>query len=245
MRISRHKSLKKALRFYKAAFDFVDPYHVVCDPSFVEASVENKFNVKDDLSNLLAGRVTPMVTSCVMSHLRRNGRVNPAALGVGKSCFRLKCFHDEKKPLSASDCIVDQLKNENQRHFLVASQDGSLTARARNIPGTPVLSIHGNMLHLEPPSERSKEAAQHRELKRRLPKLSEITDASVEESGEQDPVGGEKAKRSKKRKGANPLSCLPRKLKVGHIEEGSSSTGDKAKKRIRSRKTQIIISSEQ
>lgn len=236
MRISRHKSLKKSLRFYKAAFDFVDPFHVVSDPSFIEASVESKFNLKDDLANLLSGRVTPMVTSCVMAHLRRNGRVNTGALFVGKACFRLKCYHDEKNPLPAADCIVEQLRNENQRHFFIATQDEGLKTRVRCVPGSPVLSIAGNMLMLESPSEKSREAAQHRELKRRLPKLSELTNEEESAKTETDENGGEKKKKKRRIKGANPLSCLPKKVMKLSSEANINSSAEPVMKRVRSKR---------
>ena len=236
MRVTRHKAFKRALRFYKAAFDFVDPYHVLLDPSFIELCVKGKLNLKNDLSTLLSGRMTPMVTSCVMCHLRKNGRKDPDSLFVGKSCYRLKCNHDEKNPLSSEECMISQLKGDNQRHFIIASQEDSLKAKARVVPGTPVLSLHGNMMMLESPSNESREAAQHRELKRRLPKLSETMDdsgSSDEESGDgQESVTKKKKKR--KMKGANPLSCLPKKIKLH--EEPSTTDG---KKRVRSKRIRV------
>lgn len=234
MRISRHKSLKKSLRFYKAAFDFVDPYHIVCDPTFIESAVESKLSLNDDLSALLSGRVTPMVTSCVMAHLRRNGRINPNALFVGKACFRLKCNHDEKNPLTSADCLYQQLKNENQRHFFIATQDEELKLRVRAVPGTPVLTINGKMLILESPSNQSRQSAQHRELKRRLPKLSELPDDGDEKSIDETGLETESKKKKRKRKGANPLSCLPKKSKVVNQVTASPNT---SKKRVRSKRS--------
>ena len=231
MRITRHKSFKKSLRFFKAAFDYVDPFHVIIDTSFIETSVTEKVTLKDDLSTLLAGRVTPMVTSCVMCHLRKNGRKNPAALMVGKSCFRLKCQHDEKNPLSAADCMASQLGKDNVRHFFVATQDDGLKRRARQIPGTPVMCMHGNMLMIESPSDESRAAAQHMEQKRRLPKLSEQAD---EDSSDEETVEGSGVKKRKRRqKGANPLSCRPRKIKDSNTVAGD----EPVKKRTRSKRT--------
>jgi U3 small nucleolar RNA-associated protein 23 len=233
MRITRHKAFKRALRFYKAAFDYVDPYHVIIDPSFLECCVKGKLRLKDDLSTLLAGRVTPMVTSCVMCHLRRNGRNDPDTLNLGKSCYRLKCNHDEKNPLSSADCMISQLGKDNQRHFMIASHDDAAKARARVIPGTPILSIHGKMCMLESPSDESRQAAQHRELKRRLPKLSEIgSDSDSSDEGDSGPdATDQKKKKKRKQKGANPLSCLPKKIKVPSSPESS----EPPKKRVRSK----------
>lgn len=238
MRITRHKSLKKSLRFFKAAFDYVDPYHVVIDPCFIETAVQYKIKLKDDLSNLLSGRVTPMVTSCVMSHLRRNGRNNPDALMAGKSFFRLKCHHDDKNPLSAADCMIAQLGKENLRHFFIAAQGDDIKARARQIPGTPVLSIHGRILMLESPSEQSRNVAQHMEQKRRLPKLSETADDDGSSVDDEADVFS-KNKKKRKRKGANPLSCLPKKQQ----EPAAFPAPDQAvkKKRVRSKRFQPAI----
>jgi U3 small nucleolar RNA-associated protein 23 len=237
MRVTRHKALKRALRFYKAAFDFVDPYHVIIDPSFLEFSITSRLNLKSDLSVLLSGRVTPMVTSCIMSHLRRNGRTKTDALLLGKSCYRLKCNHDEKNPLSTEDCIISQLGKDNPRHFMVATQIDSLKSSARVIPATPVLSIHGKLLMLESPSVESREAAQHREAKQKLPKLSETLNNFAQKSEDEslgESKSGEKKKRRKR--GANPLSCLPKKIKISTNDSGTQNSSPR-KKRVRSKKS--------
>jgi U3 small nucleolar RNA-associated protein 23 len=231
MRITRHKSLKKSLRFFKAAFDYVDPFHVIIDPAFIELTVQYKIRLKEDLTNMLSGRVTPMVTECIMCHLRRNGRAKTDALLMGKSCYRLKCGHDGKNPLSPAECVLAQLENENPRHFLVATQEDDLKGKARVIPGTPVLSIHGSLLMLESPSNESREAAEHRELKRKRPKLSENTESDDYDESETETADPKKS-RKKKRKGANPLSC--KKKQVKPIVTQSPSEGKK--KRIRSKR---------
>jgi U3 small nucleolar RNA-associated protein 23 len=232
MRITRHKAFKKSLRFFKAAFDFVDPFHIIVDPTFIDSAVVGQIKLKEDLSSILAGRVTPMVTECVMCHLRRNGRTNTPALLIGKSCYRLKCSHDPKNPLSPADCIISQLEKENPRHFFIASQDDSLKARARTISGTPVLSIHGNLLMLESPSEESRKSAEHRELKRRLPKLSERNE-DTDDSSNEDPVGPENSIRKKRRGGPNPLSIKKKKMKeMAHAHPGA----EPRKKRVRSKR---------
>ena len=213
MRITRHKAFKKALRFYKAAYDYVDPFHVIAHPSFIDSAVTGKINLKDDLSKLLAGRVTPMVTECIMSYLRKNGRTNTQSLLMGKCCYRLKCGHDHKKPLTPSDCIISQLEKDNPRHFFIASQDDEVKTLARKIPGTPVMSIHGNLLMLESPSEESRITAEHRDIKRRLPKLWE--EKVLEQSSSEDEEGcTEKPIKKKKKKGRNPLSCKAKKRKM-------------------------------
>jgi U3 small nucleolar RNA-associated protein 23 len=236
MRVTRHKAFKRALRFYKAAFDFVDPYHVLLGPCFLPLCAKGKVNIKDDLSLLLSGRVTPMVTSCVMCHLRKNGRKDPESLILGKQCYRLKCGHDEKNPLPSEECMISQLGKDNPRHFIIAAQEDSVKMKARVIAGTPVLSLHGKTLMLESPSQESREAAQHRELKRRLPKLSEVMDESLssdDETGSDMNRLNDKALRKRKKrkiKGANPLSCLTKKTKIHQIEQGEG------KKRVRSRR---------
>lgn len=232
MRITRHKAFKKALRFYKAAFDFVDPFHVILDPTFLDSAVVEKLDLKSDLSSYLSGRVTPMVTSCVMCHLRKNGRTKTEALMMGKSCFRLKCGHDESKPLSAADCIISQLGKENQRHFLIASQDDSLKSQARRVPGTPVITVNGRLLILEAPSDESRAVAQHREEKRRLPMLSEIVESESSDSDSEEAKSGKK-KRKRRQKGANPLSCRPKRIKLPPSTD--EPVGEKPK-RVRSKR---------
>jgi U3 small nucleolar RNA-associated protein 23 len=237
MRITRHKTFKKALRFFKAAFDLVDPYHVILDPSFIDSSVCAKINPKEDLAKLLAGRVTPMVTECIMCHLRKNGRSKTEALLFGKSCYRLKCGHDGKNPLSPTDCVLAQLDKENPRHFLVATQEDDLKARSRVVPGTPVLSIHGSLLMLESPSNESRKAAEHRELKRKLPKLSEKPECDDGSSNsDTDTVDQSKAHKKRRKSGPNPLSCKRKQTKAQTQPIVPDTTHPK-KKRVRSKRT--------
>ena len=233
MRITRHKAFKKALRFFKAAFDFVDPYHVILDPTIIDSAVIGKIRPKEDLSKLLSGRVTPMVTECIMSHLRRNGRAKTDALLMGKSCYRLKCGHDAKNPLSPTDCVLAQLESENPRHFFVATQDDDLKSKARVIPGTPVLSIHGSLLMMESPSNESRQAAEHRELKRKLPKLSEKPESSDSDDSDSESPDLSKPRKKKRKGGANPLSC--KKKQVKPVITPAASEGKK--KRVRSKRS--------
>ena len=235
MRITRHKAFKKSLRFYKAAYDYVDPYHVIIHPSFIDSAVTGKINLKDDLSNLLAGRVTPMVTECIMRHLRKNGRTNTQALLTGKACFRLKCGHDDKYTMTPSDCTISQLGKDNPRHFLVAAQDDDVKASARRIPGTPVMSIHGNLLMLESPSEESRLTAEHRDIKRRLPKLWEERVLEESSSDEDNPSANPEVKKKKKKKksGPNPLSCKKR------IQKESVVVVSEKTKRVRTKRESI------
>lgn len=234
MRISRHKAFKKSLRFFKAAFDYVDPYHVVVDPSFIDSSVKGNINLNVDLSQLLSGRVTPMVTECIMQFLRKNGRTNTPALLIGKACYRLKCGHMGSTCISPSECVLAQLGTENPRHFLVATQEDDLKAKARIVAGTPVLSIHGNLLMLESPSEESRKLAEHRESKRRLPKLSEtIAEESSSGSSDEDVQEGASKKKKKARKGkkgVNPLACKKRKT----VEPPTAARNEP--KRVRSKR---------
>lgn len=237
MRITRHKALKKALRFYKAAFDYVDPFHVIAHPTFIDCAVIGKVDLKNDLSKVLDGRVTPMVTECTMTFLRKNGRTNTPSLLVGKSCYRLKCGHDPKHPLTPSECILSQLGKENVRHFFVAAQEDALKASARKVPGTPVMSIHGNLLMLEAPSAESRASAEHREEKRRLPKLWEKTAGDSDDSGSESETTKARNKKFKK-KGKNPLCCKAKKVKVHPVIENVEK-----KKRVRSKRMVTATSS--
>lgn len=237
MRISRHKAFKKSLRFFKAAFDYVDPYHVIVDPSFIDLAVKSEIRLNEDFSQLLAGRVTPMVTECIMSHLRKNGRTNTAALMMGKACYRLKCGHMGASCLSPSECVLSQLGTDNVRHFFVASQEDDLKAKARLVPGTPVLSLHGKLLMLESPSEESRKNAEHREAKRRLPKLSEVCEKETKEkTANESPALVAKSKQ-RKVKGVNPLAAKRKRLKPQQVQ-GESPV---KKARVRSRRAIPLI----
>merc|ERR1712226_290030 len=115
-----------------------------------------------------------------------------------------RCGH---KAVPASQCIASLVRAESNQHFIVASQDYGLRTELRDIPGTPLLYLHGNSPTLEKPSEMTKEqiekeSEQKTQLTEHQAKTIKVLKKQV--FGE-EPVKPKKKKRGPK--GPNPLSC--------------------------------------
>lgn len=112
--------------------------------------------------------------------------------------------------LPGNMCILDLIGKTNPNHYVVATQDQGLKSALRQIPGVPLMYISGPGLTVEPPSTASRTAHVARESakmdvasweKRHLPSLrTEEAAASAETN------------KKRKRRGQNPLSCLPKKV---------------------------------
>merc|ERR1712060_721916 len=118
-----------------------------------------------------------------------------------------KCGHLD--PVSACQCIREQIGNNNERKFMVATQDMELARGLRGIPGVPILRLNGPVPFLEEPSNVTRKLADTCETKKlvpsaweqeKLPALHERVLKSVESA--------QKPQKKRKSKGVNPLSCL-------------------------------------
>merc|ERR1711971_1114643 len=149
-----------------------------------------------------------------MAELRKLGDRALGAAIIAKGYYRVKCGHDH--PISAAECLRQQIGEKNDRHLMVATQDTELVRVLREVPGVPLLRLNGPVPVLEEPSVKSKQAAAAGEDKKlkasdwekpKLPVLREH-EAKVAEAMAAAP------KKRKGPKGANPLSCMkPKKNK--------------------------------
>jgi U3 small nucleolar RNA-associated protein 23 len=202
MRITRKKGIRKTLSFYKTCFGLRDPYRVLIDISYIEAALQGKIHVKDQLLKMLDGRVTPMVTDCVLKEISNGGTRLHGHSIVAKPFYRLKCNHKPSK--SSSDCFIDQVNDaSSNKGLMVATNDDSLKSRLRSIGGVPVLCIHGQVPILEGPSDQSKLIAKQREVSKSTVPEWEKEIHGLESEDEEAPV-----KKKKKQKNPNPLSVM-------------------------------------
>mmetsp|Transcript_58305 Transcript_58305/g.181113 ORF Transcript_58305/g.181113 Transcript_58305/m.181113 type:complete len:323 (+) Transcript_58305:40-1008(+) len=210
MRVKRQKNYRRITRFYRLAFDIQEPYHVLVDGTFLTHALQNKIHVKDQLPKMLNGRVTPMVTPCVLAELRSLGERALGAAIIAKGYYRVKCGHEEA--IGAAECIKEQIGERNDRKFMLASQDPQLIREMRQVPGMPLLRLNGQVPLLEDPSDASKEVASAGEKKKlkpsdwekpRLPVLKAMEAKAAEVAS--------KPRKQKGPKGPNPLSCLKSK----------------------------------
>lgn len=157
---------------------------------------------------------------------------------VAKGFPVFKCGH--KTPMPANSCILSLLGAKNSQHFIVASQDNELRYKIRNIPGVPLLLLHGNCPTLEKPSGMTQEFIEKSSDEKTLLNSHEAQTIKVlkrEVFGEEEP---KKKKKRKGPKGPNPLSCKKKKVKPQNsfngVKDKMESEGKKKKKRRKNKK---------
>lgn len=227
MRRKKHKSTKKAVQFYKINFGFRPPYKVLLDGNFVHAvDALKRGDAKEEVSKLLGDPARVFTTKCVMHELRGLGKDYIATRQACKRYALHKCGHED--PVSAAQCLAEQVVDGNHEHFFIATQDRALQRQVINLPGGAVLYTSVNGIHIENPSEAQKRHVQAKEITgvRFLPLLTKTkvkkdgSDGSGDEegssSGEEEekrrPLTGGKFRRNIA-KGPNPLSMQKKKKK--------------------------------
>jgi U3 small nucleolar RNA-associated protein 23 len=241
MRVQRHKASRKALAFFRLIFGIHPPYRVLLDGNFLATALRLRMEWARLLPKLL--HVVPAlahlhVTQCVMGELEALGEPAAEALALARTLPLLKCRakHGHPDACTAAECARRLVGGANEGKWLVATQDGELRAELRRVPGVPLLLISTNVLILEPPSARSREAAEASEAGKSALSKAEAAavKAAVKGGGGVAAAGGgapaaaggggggggapaQKAQR-RKRKGPsepNPLSQKKRKREPG------------------------------
>lgn len=131
------------------------------------------------------------------------------ALKILKDYPAHKCTH-KFEPVTGSECLISMLVNNNEKHYLIATQDRDLQEKVRALPAVPLLYLHGRTPVLDEPSEVSQVYA-----KQKMSGVLESEKKALEELKEKHGVlSDEGPKKKKKKKGPNPLSCKKKKKKT-------------------------------
>mmetsp|Transcript_148062 Transcript_148062/g.369116 ORF Transcript_148062/g.369116 Transcript_148062/m.369116 type:complete len:314 (-) Transcript_148062:105-1046(-) len=250
MRVKRQKNFRRSLRFYRLAFGVQQPYKVVVDGTFLTNALQNKIHVKEQLPKMLSGKVTPMVTTCMLNELRTLGDRGAGAAFIAKGYYRVKCGHQHN--IGAAKCIKEQIGTTNERKLFVATQDVELALELRKIPGVPIIRLNGQVPYLEEPSNASKSNLKVDEEKKLQPSKWELPKLpALEHHKTLEAVKAErKPAKRKGPKGPNPLSCLKSKKnkQVGDAAAAASPAPHPAEpqkpKRTRSRRMGTVTRAE-
>ncbi len=192
-------------------------------------------DAKEEVSKLLGDPARVFTTKCVMHELRALGKDYISTRQACKRYALHKCGHED--PVSAAQCLAEQVVDGNHEHFFIATQDRALQRQVVNMPGGAVLFTSVNGVHIENPSESQKRHVQAKEVtgvgmlppvhKKKVMKdgsegSGEEGGSSSEDEGQQRrPVLGGKFRRNIA-KGPNPLSIQKKKKKVA---DNTSSGG--------------------
>ena len=175
--------------------------------------------VAELVSSLLGDpKVKLCTTRCVLAELEKLGSAFKPALSVISQYKIVKCGHES--PVVASECLGYLAGESNPMGFLFATQDRSLMAELREIPGSPILYINFNLIAIDPPSDKSLKMARKMDRRKLRVPTNEARRLGI--------GGGEKKKKRKKTKGPNPLSVKKKKKSKG--KSGGSDVERPAKR---------------
>ncbi|GFR45711.1 hypothetical protein Agub_g7120 [Astrephomene gubernaculifera] len=267
MRRKKHKQTRRATNYYRINYGFHEPYKVLLDGNFIHATKAlNLADLASHLPKLLGGACKLYTTKCVTRELRSLGRDFTASADAAHSYPLHKCDHchsqkegrdgkdkEEAKEeggakggakggssgcVSAAECIRAAIGSRNEAHWFVATQDAALRQELGKIPGCPLVFATVNGVHLETPSEVTKQKAKEAEAATRSiapheaaaqpllapEQLAELRRELLlhRQKRQQQGAGGEGAVgvpatsarfRRNKAKGPNPLAVKKRNLK--------------------------------
>lgn len=213
MKVKRYKRTRRVLAFYKRAFALRGPYRVAVDGAYIQAALEGRVQIAEQLPKLLQDDARAFTTKCVLSELSRGGKHYSGATQIARSLSFLKCRHDGVVPGAA--CIELLVQGGNRDFLCVGAGDPELRDRVRNVPGVPVLFVRGNVPILETPSELDRGVTEGEELARM--EASEAEKRAAAKARREEEGGGEPRRRvmpkRKVAKGPNPLAVKKKKKK--------------------------------
>ncbi|KAF7662117.1 hypothetical protein LDENG_00245700 [Lucifuga dentata] len=235
MKIKRQKQAKKTISFYKFNFNVREPFQILLDGTFCQAALKNKIQIKEQMPKYLMGEVQFCTTNCALKELETLGKELYGAKIILQKFQVRKCQHFQS-PVPASECLLSMLQDTNPHHYFVATQDHTLTAGLKKIPGVPLLYIILNTIVLDKPSQSSLDHVQAVQLGELVSPAQQQSIRSLKE--EQGISQQDRERRGKKRKrkqgNPNPLSCLKKKKKKGVPTPPLKKT-EQGEKRKRSR----------
>lgn len=170
------------------------------------------------MSKYLNGNVKLLTTRCIIIETEKVAKKTQGALTILKQFGIHECDHKEAVP--GSQCIKSMVGKQNDKHYILATQDRDLQEKMRLKAGVPLLYLHNKSPTLEKPSKASYSKAGTILETNKFMFISKTQDESlknikkalgVEEKEEEQKVITKK----KKPKNPNPLSCKKKKKKPG------------------------------
>lgn len=195
--------------------------------------MQNKVNIADNIPRYLQSELKLLTTQCVIIETENLGSKLTGALIILKQYPIHKCGH-EKKPLPGSACLLSMLGKNNDKHYIMATQDKDLQANVRKIPGVPLLYLFQRAPVLDPPTHVSISAA-NAKLNGQFEQEKNVIDNLKVQGGIK--IDEHKPFKKKKKKGPNPLSCKKKKKANQPITKQKNTTKNeidtKRRKKIR------------
>eukprot|EP00800_Vazella_pourtalesii_P002182 TRINITY_DN12004_c0_g1_i1.p1 TRINITY_DN12004_c0_g1~~TRINITY_DN12004_c0_g1_i1.p1 ORF type:complete len:254 (-),score=26.47 TRINITY_DN12004_c0_g1_i1:106-867(-) len=223
MKYKRKKQAKRVLQLLKTTFNFHEPFQILIDGTFCQSALEHKINIRDQLSNYLSASVRLFTTECAVNEINSLGDSFKGGLYIIKQYKYLKCNHANRD--STAECFLSLIGEENNKRYMLATLDRSLKFKAREIPGTPILTLANNALVLEAPSLQTKLKSDKIESTKLLPSSNERSLIAGMKAELPDDGRAKKSHRRKVPKGPNPLSRKASKRKDNSKEDLEKKRG--------------------
>ncbi|KAJ6829938.1 rRNA-processing protein UTP23-like protein [Iris pallida] len=164
MRVKKQKRHRKIVRFYSACFGSGSRSRSSATGPSSTTSSPTVSPGRRPLSHLLSARALLFTTACAVAELKTLGNPYSASLSAAHQLVTARCDHEKR--VSAAACIESVVAGGNSEHFFVATQDGELRRKFREVPGVPVIYGLRNTLFLEQPSMQQREFVKSTEEKR-------------------------------------------------------------------------------
>jgi len=240
MKLKRQKRVAKILKYFQLNFGFRKPWNLVIDGTLCVACLDNKVNLRDQMPKYL-DEVKMITTGCCITEMETIGSHQLfGATQILKNLPLFRCGH--KKAVSGRSCIKELVGDGNQHHLMIASQDDNLRNELRQIPGIPLLYLHGCAPTLEKPSYMTEKLTNRfSDGKTDLSSHQKmiIKELKKKTFGEQPEDESTKKKKKKfGRKQPNPLSCLKKKKKI--IDDKPVSQPKKKRRRKGKKETENL-----
>lgn len=242
MKIKRYKKVNRHIKFYANNFGFRPPYQLLVDGTFCHAALKvrnvknspkfiyriffililkNQVNIADNIPKYLQAEIKLLTTQCAVIEAESLGYKVFGALQILKQYAIHKCGH-EGKPKPGASCFLSMCNKNNEKHYIVATQDRDLQKKLRAIPGVPILYLYQKAPVLEKPSDETVEVAQ-----KKFSTLNEWEKSQVERLRQENGLVQEKSvKKPKKlkKKEPNPLSCKKKKKTSQSVQGACEKT---------------------
>lgn len=173
-----------------------------------------------------------LTTQCAVIEAESLGSKVSRAVQILKRYAIHKCGH-EGKPIPGAECFLSMVRRNNEKHYIIATQDRELQNILRATPAVPLLYLHQKAPILEKPSDLSVEVA-----KQKFSPLTDWEKTTLATLKQKSVIVGDEVKKPKKKKqkGANPLSCMKKKNKSGNMQgvcKKEKSSEVKKRKKVR------------
>lgn len=218
MKIKRKKHCDKYLSFYQNNFNIHGPYQILVDLTLCQSALQNRVQIKEQLSKYLSANYKLFNTKCVLEEGEQLGSRLHGALLVAKTFETRHCGHTSAIP--ADQCIRSFFSKGNPDGLFVASQDPELRQELRRLSGVPLLHVNHNVIVLEKPSTSSQRTSEKDNKKKLLTDYEKDVLKVLKKTDKPEFKGIRKRKGPK---GPNPLSVKKKKTS----EEGGQSSVNK------------------